>query len=83
MVASYIAELRRTVSAPRLDKYRPSGGSDLDMVVTYFWNIALSEALYPGLAALEVSLRNGMYAAMTAREGTEWWCYQAGLLEPK
>jgi hypothetical protein len=58
---------------PRLEKYRPPNGSDLEMVVNYFWNVMLSEALYPGLAALEVTLRNSIHNALTAREGTDMW----------
>lgn len=83
MDSAYIADLRRAVSRPRLDTYRPAGGSDLDMAVTYFWNIALCEALYPTLATLEVTLRNAVHNAMSAREGTEWWYYRTNLLEPK
>lgn len=83
MTTNPAAELRRTVSTERLEKYRPPAGSDLEMMTNYFWNIALSQALYPGLAALEVALRNSIHNAMTAREQTEWWFYQAELLEPR
>jgi hypothetical protein len=83
MVATYLADLRQTVSSPRLDEYRPTGGSDLDMIVNYFWNIALSEALYPGLAALEVSLRNSIHHAFSAHFRSDQWFYRPGLLEPR
>ena len=83
MVASYLSSLRQTVSSSRLDEYRPRGGSDLDMIVNYFWNVALSEALYPGLAALEISLRNGIHDALTNDRGTDLWFYEPGLLEPR
>lgn len=79
-LARVVADLQAAVSRPRLDRYRPAGGSDRDMVVAYFWNVVLSEALYPGLAALEVTLRSRIHAELTAREGTEWWFRQ--LLEP-
>lgn len=80
MVAAYIRDLERAVSNPRLSRYRPPNGSDLEMAVNYFWNIELSEALYPSLAALEVTLRSGIHEALTSREGTDMWF--RGLLEP-
>lgn len=83
MVTAYVAALRGAVSTPRLDKYRPIGGSDLEMAVNYFWNIALSEALYPSLAALEVGLRNGIHGALSTAYGTELWYYTPNLLEPQ
>lgn len=83
MASAYIADLRRAASTPRLEKYRPVGGSDLDTAVNYFWNIALAEAFYPGLAALEVVLRNAVHDALTAAYNTELWFYTPGLLEPR
>jgi hypothetical protein len=50
------------------------------MVVAYFWNVALSEALYPGLATMEITLRSRIHAELAQREGTEWWFRL--LLEP-
>lgn len=73
MVVQVIADLRAGVSQPRLESYRPAGGSDLDMIVTYFWNIALAEALYPGLAALEVILRSSIHSSFTAHAATDMW----------
>lgn len=73
MVQAYITNLERGVSRPRLSKYRPHNGTDLEMAVNYFWNIELSEALYPGFAALEVTLRSSVHEALTAREGTDMW----------
>lgn len=83
MASNPVAELGRTVSTERMEKYRPPSGTDLDMMTNYFWNIALLQAFYPSLAALEVALRNSIHDAMTAREQTEWWFYQAELLEPR
>lgn len=80
MVQAYIADLERGISPPRLSKYRPQNGSDLEMAVNYFWNIELSEALYPGLAALEVTFRSSVREALTRREGTDMWF--RSLLEP-
>jgi len=53
------------------------------MAVNDFWNIALSEALYPGLAALEVSLRNSIHNAISSDRGTDLWYYEPALLEPQ
>ncbi len=51
---SYYALLRSVLSADRLDVYRqPRDADSLDVVARYLWNEALSEALYPTLAALE------------------------------
>lgn len=80
MIQAYVAALEQGISNPRLSKYRPPGGSDLEMAVNYLWNIALSEALFPGLAALEVTLRSSIHHALTAREGTDMWFRT--LLEP-
>jgi len=80
MDPSLYAEIERGVSAPRLARYRPHDGSHFDAVTNYFWNIELSESLYPGLAALEVTLRNSIHNALTAREGTDMWFRM--LLEP-
>lgn len=73
MVQAYVVDLERAVSRARLSKYRPRNGTDFDMAVNYFWNIELSEALYPGLAALEVTLRSSVHEALTTREGTDMW----------
>ncbi len=43
----------------RLENYR-AGGSDLDMVDNYFYNLELSEALYPALQAFEIALSNSI-----------------------
>jgi hypothetical protein len=82
VVAAYVNNLRQAVSSPRLDKYLPAGGSDLEMAVNYFWNIALSEALFPGFAAMEVALRNTIHNALTATFNEQWF-YIPGLLEPE
>jgi len=65
LVTAFISDLRAAISLPRLDKYRPVGGTDLDMAVNHFWNIAHFEALYPDLAVLEVTLRSSIHQALT------------------
>lgn len=80
MVAPYVANLERLVSKPRLDRYRPQDGGDLETAVNYLWNVALSEALLQGIAAVEVGLRNTVHNAMTMYCGTEYW-FQSVLKE--
>jgi hypothetical protein len=48
--------------------------------VGYFWNVALCEALYPALDALEVSLRNSIHASATTAYATPFWFDQPGVL---
>lgn len=63
--SQYINDLQRAISTARFDAYRrPTDTEDLDAVARYLWNIALSEALYPTLQALEVTLRNSLNTAI-------------------
>ena len=48
MVSRFVSEHKLPISEIRLERYRPDKGTDLEMVVNYFWNIELSKALYPG-----------------------------------
>lgn len=73
MVTTFVGDLERLVSRPRLDKYRPAGRDDLQTVVAYLWNVSLSEALLQGLAAFEIALRNSIHNAFTAKAGTDQW----------
>lgn len=73
MVAPYGASFERLISKPRLDKYRPANRDDLETLVNYLWNVALSEALLQGLAALEVGLRNAIHNTLTTHVGTPHW----------
>jgi hypothetical protein len=82
VVSQFVADLQRTFSQERLDEYRPAGGSDLDMIVNYFWDIELAQAIVPCLHAAELALRNSVHNAFTAYYGTEMWFYQPGVLEP-
>lgn len=70
MVAQFVADLELPLSRIRLENYRPLHGADLDMVVNYFLNIELSEALYPTLQAFEVALRNSVHRALSQHFGT-------------
>lgn len=61
-IAAYLTDVRPTIGVVRLEAYR-AGGSDLDMLARYHWNVALGESLYPTLAGLEVALRNSIHQA--------------------
>jgi hypothetical protein len=43
------------------------------MLVNYYWNIALCQALYPVLDCVEVALRNTIHVTLTHHFGTEFW----------
>lgn len=81
MVAQFVSDLYLPLSRDRLEAYRPTGASDLEMITNYFWNIDLAEALVPSLHAVEIAVRNSMNAALTAQYGTDMWFYTPGLLE--
>jgi hypothetical protein len=81
VVAQFVSDLHLPLSQTRLETYRPLGGSDLDMLTNYFWNIDLAEALVPSLHAAELALRNSIHAAPTNLNGMDMWFYQPGLFE--
>ena len=59
-----LAALRSALSAERLAAYAtPSDVDELDAVARYLWNGALASAMVPALHALEVTLRNNLFAA--------------------
>lgn len=79
----YIIDLRLPISGVRLESYRPTPTStDLEMIVTYLWNVALSEALFPALQGIEIALRNSISAGLADRYGTDRWYDRPGILEP-
>src|SRR5919202_1807876 len=74
MVLNYVPKLYPPVSAERLESYRGEPiTDDLTMIVNYLWNTALSEALYPSLQGLEVTLRKSLHGALSRRYGTPAW----------
>lgn len=73
MVAALVAELTPSISPIRLEAHRPVGGSDLEMLVNYFWNVELCKALYPSIHALEISLRNSIHSAASIHYNTPFW----------
>lgn len=74
-------DLTRPLSHERLGKYRPVGGSDLQMLTNYFWNIKLAETLVPCLHLVEVALRNTIHTTLSHHFGTDMWFYENELLE--
>lgn len=73
MVAAFVADLAPAISSVRLEAHRPPGGSDLEMLVNYYWNIDLCKSLYPAIHALEISLRNSIHTAIRDHYGTPFW----------
>lgn len=81
MVSRYVELLQIPVSAERLESYRQEGSDDLEMVATYFWNVLLSEALYPSLNIAEIALRNAIHRSLTEHFNDAFWFDTRGLLE--
>ena len=73
--------LRQSISAPRLKPYAALTDKDeMDALARYFWNMALSEALYPSLQSVEITLRNAMHYALSKSNGTQFWFDKPHLL---
>lgn len=81
VVTQLVADLKLPLASVRLATYRPAGGTEEEMLVNYLWNVALCEALYPCLNALEVSLRNGIHHAAADRYRTDYWFDVPGVLK--
>lgn len=47
--------------------------NDVELIGVYFWNGRVCGALYPLLAAVEVTLRNAIDQSITAELGRFWW----------
>lgn len=82
---SKLAQLRTVISIARLEAYRVSpDDKDMDLLSRYAWNIGLSEALYPSLQNLEVSLRNSLNLAISQHIGNDqWFDIGASILQPQ
>jgi hypothetical protein len=70
-----LGDLAHPISSERLGRYRrqSSETSEIEAIANYFWNINLSEALYPSLHALEISLRNSIHTAACSVYRSEFW----------
>lgn len=76
--------LTEPLSTERLDAYRQPRDTDtLDPIARYLWNMALCEALYPTLQALEVALRNILHAEISRIYGPTWYDNLAVVVLPQ
>lgn len=75
MSTQFLENLSRSISTERFNSYQKDNGQNADSIPygRYFWNIALSESLYPGLQVLEVTLRNSLHEIISLGIGTEDW----------
>ena len=73
MVAAFYSDLESCLSPERLAPFRDQNTDDLTTAVNYFWNVALSQALYPSLSLLEVATRNRLHAFLTVHLGRPDW----------
>lgn len=80
MVDAFLADLEIAVSSERLERYRLEEKDGITTASNYLWNIALSEALYAPLSALEVTLRNTIHRSAADRFQTEFWFDLPGVL---
>lgn len=71
----FLGNLSHAISDERFAPYRQRNdrGSIQDGYGRYFWNIALSESMYPGLHGLEITLRNSIHDAIESHWGKEYW----------
>ncbi len=81
MVNRYVADIERALSSDRLMTYRTSGSDDAGAITTYFFNIALCQALYTPLGAVEVVVRNSLHRELSKLAGTEVWYDRLDLLD--
>lgn len=73
--------LEPTLSKARLESYRIDDCTDFELLVNYYWNVALAEALHSSLHATEVALRNSIHSGFSQRFGTTEWYDIDNLLE--
>lgn len=67
----------------RLSSFRRQKEDTFETLLScYFWNLALTEALYPTLSVLEVTLRNHIHHAAAQAFGDDWFQTDAGILKP-
>ena len=76
--------IRATVSDVRFEGYRRAPTETVaDLLPRYVWNMALSEALYPTLQALEIALRNRINEAAAVEFDDPWWLERTPLMNPR
>ena len=66
-------EVINSLSSERLEAYRLSPNDTIEnLVQAYLYNIELSEALYPALSLLEITLRNRLNNAIDKNIMPDW-----------
>lgn len=66
-------DILRFIPSERLSSFKRSPEASLEsQLECYFWNLELTEALYPSLSLLEVSLRNQLHRAISTEFGHNW-----------
>jgi hypothetical protein len=69
-----LIEIEGAISRERLKRYLIAAGNDLSSAIAlYEQNVAVSEAVFGLLHALEVAIRNSMHDELTAHYGTSRW----------
>jgi hypothetical protein len=69
-----IDDLERSISKDRLSTYMRAVGNDKESALKlYLWNSEISSAFYIPLQGLEVTLRNAIHQAMTAKFKNDSW----------
>lgn len=68
-------KLQKHLSTPRISRYLHEAGQDQALALRrYRTNVELSEALFPALNAVEISLRNAVHAQLSGQFGRpDWW----------
>ena len=67
-------QLKYYLSSPRFNVYLAKTNNDFDKACQFYKaNIELSEAFYPILSVLEISLRNAVHEALKTRFQDEYW----------
>ena len=71
----FFDELSIIFSQERLDGYlnHAKCNSKTEALIKYSWNIELSQALYPALQILEITLRNSLHQALSTHFQTDRW----------
>lgn len=79
-----VSLIEKVLSQARLRGYQTSKAKKLHInsMAVYRWNILLSESLYPLLHAIEVSLRNSIYIAISSKfQDPDWLLKPAKFLD--
>ena len=68
-----ILKIIPVISQERFESYRKHGNTDDQALARVNWNIALSEAIYPCIQALEVGFRNRLHQSIATVCGDPNW----------